>query len=98
MKRVLKPEHVERLNDKQVRITLPACPDFDIEEDEEIEVWIPPTALVNATRPIFAGKFMIKADSFEERIDNAVSRAERRASRPRFAFSHRGLPPDVLHV
>jgi hypothetical protein len=72
MKRVLRPEHVERLNDKQVRITLPPCPDFDIEEDEEIEVWIPAAAVVNATRPIFAGKFMIKADSFEERIDNAI--------------------------
>lgn len=76
MKRVLKPEHVERLNDTQVRITLPPCPDFDIEEDEAVEVWIPAQALVNATRPVFAGKFTIKADSFEERIDNAMQGLE----------------------
>ena len=72
MKHVLKPEHVERLNDAQVRMTLPPCPDFDIEEDEEVEVWIPAQALVHSTRPIFAEKFTIKADSFEERIDNAM--------------------------
>src|SRR5688500_4788276 len=72
MKRVLKPKHVDRLSDNQVRITLPPCPDFDIEEDEDVEVWIPAAALVNTTYPIFAGKFTIKADSFEERIDRAM--------------------------
>ena len=72
MKRMLRPEHVERLSDTQLRITLPPCPDFDIEEDEQIEVWIPPQLLVKGTTPLFAGTFTINADSYEERIDHAI--------------------------
>lgn len=72
IQRVLKPEHIERLSDTQLRVTLPPCPDFDIEEDEEVEIWIPPQMLVKATRPVFAGTVTIKADSYEERIDNAL--------------------------
>jgi hypothetical protein len=72
VKRLLKPEHVERISDTQVRITLPPVPDFDIEEDEVVRVRVPASALVNATRDIDAETFTIKADSFEERIDNAL--------------------------
>jgi hypothetical protein len=88
---MLKPEHVERLSDTQVRITLPPCPDFDIDEDEEVEVWVPPQLLVKGTRPLFAGRFTIKADSYEERIDNAMQglieeRAELGAGAPLATF------------
>jgi len=72
MKRVLKPEHVERLSDTQIRFMLPPCPDFDIEEDEIVEVWIPPSILVKSDKPLFAGSFTIKADSYEERIDKSI--------------------------
>ncbi len=72
MKSVLKPEHVERISDTEVRITLPECQDYDIDEDEIIHVNIPPSALVKATKPIYAGSFTIRADTFEERIDNAI--------------------------
>jgi hypothetical protein len=72
MKGVLKPEHVERLNDTQVRITLPLCPDYDIEEDEVVEDWIPPEVLVKSDRPIRIELFTIKADTYEERIDHAI--------------------------
>jgi hypothetical protein len=72
MKRVLKPEHVERLSDTQIRITLPPCPDFDIEEDETVEVWIPPSILVKSEKPLYAGSFTIKADTYEQRIDHAI--------------------------
>lgn len=72
MKAVLKPEHVERVSDTEVRITFPECPDYDIDEDEIIHVNIPPSALVNATEPVYAGSFTIRADTFEERIDNAI--------------------------
>jgi len=71
VKLMLKPEHVERLSDTQVRITLPPVPDFDIEEDETIEVWIPATAVASG-QAIYAGSFTIKADSFEDRIDHAI--------------------------
>ena len=72
VKIMLKPEHVERLSDTQVKITLPPCEDFDIDEDETIHVTIPPSAVVNATEPIYAGSFTIKALTFEGRIDNAI--------------------------
>jgi hypothetical protein len=72
VKRALKPEHVERLSDTEVQITLPPVTEFDIEDDEIVEVWIPPSMLVKATEPLFAGRFTIKADSFKERIDNAL--------------------------
>jgi hypothetical protein len=69
---LLKPEHIERISDTQVRITLPPVPDFDIEEDEIIRLRIPASVLVNATQDIDAGTLTIKADSFEERIDNSL--------------------------
>ncbi len=94
MKAVLKPENVERISDTEVRITLPECSDYDIDEDEIIRVTIPPSALVNATEPVDAGTFTIKADSFEERIDNAIKalREEREglkeaAAVPTFLFT-----------
>jgi hypothetical protein len=55
-----------------VRITLPVCPDFDIEEDETVPMWIPASALKNSTQPIYAGSFVVKAATFKERIDNAI--------------------------
>jgi len=72
MKAVLKPEHVERISDTKVRITLPECTDYDIDEDDMIHVNIPTSALVKATEPVYAGSFTIRADTFEERIDNAI--------------------------
>jgi hypothetical protein len=72
VRRLLTPEHVERLSDTQVRITLPPAPDFDIEEDETVRVTIPASALVNSKQDIDAGTFTIRADTFEERIDNAL--------------------------
>jgi hypothetical protein len=72
VRRLLTPEHVERISDTQVRITLPPVPDFDIEEDEIVRVRVPASVLVNATHDIDAGIFTIKADSLEERIDNAL--------------------------
>jgi hypothetical protein len=69
--RLLKPEHVE-ISGTQRKVTLPPCPDFDIEEDEEVEVWVPPQLVAGATGPIYAGKFTISADSYEERIDHAL--------------------------
>jgi hypothetical protein len=72
VKRLLKPEHIERVSDTEVRITLPPVPDFDIEEDEVVRVRIPASALVGANHDIDAGTFTIRADSFEERIDNAL--------------------------
>ena len=68
----LRPEHVKRISDTQVEITLPPCPDFDIEEDEVVHVWIPPAALTNATEPLYAGAFTIKADTYTERIRHAI--------------------------
>ena len=72
VKIMLKPENVERLSDTQVRITLPPIPDFDIEEDERVEFWVPPELLVNSDKPLYAGSVTIKADSYEERIDHAI--------------------------
>ena len=69
---MLKPEHVVRVSDTEVRITLPPCPDYNIEEDETIHVWIPPEALSKAEEPVYAGPFVIKADTYEQRIDNAI--------------------------
>ncbi len=70
--RLLKPEHVKRISDTQVQITLPPIPDFDIEEDEIIRVRVPAIALARSNVDLDAGTFTIKADSFEERIDNAL--------------------------
>jgi len=72
VQRRLRPEHVERISDTQVKITLPPCPDFDIEEDEEIHVWIPASALTSATEPVYAGSFIIKADTYLERMQHAI--------------------------
>ena len=69
---MLKPEHVERISDTEVRITLPPCPDFDIDEDEIVHITIPPSMLANSTAPVYAGSFTIHADTYEERIDNAI--------------------------
>jgi len=71
--RLLKPEHVKRVSDTQVEITLPPAPDFDIEEDEIVRIRVPAAALVHSLEDLDAGTFTIKADSFEERIDNALS-------------------------
>lgn len=73
VKRMLKPEHVTRLSDTQVQITLPPCPDFDIEEDETVEVWIPAAAFTKSDKPVYAGSFTIKADTYFERIDTAIN-------------------------
>lgn len=51
---------------------LPPRPDYDIEEDEIVPIWIPPEVLVKSDRPIYAGSFTIKADTYEERIDHAI--------------------------
>jgi hypothetical protein len=72
IKDLLRPEHVERISDTKIRITLPAAPDFDIDEDEIVRVRIPASALMNATRDIDGGTITIRAASFEERIDNAL--------------------------
>lgn len=72
VKTLLKPEHIERVSDTEVKITLPECPDYDIDEDETIRVTIPPSVLVKSTEPVDAGTFTIRADTFEERIDNAI--------------------------
>ena len=72
VQRRLRPEHVERISDTQVKITLPPCPDFDLEEDEVVDVWIPATALKNAKEPIYGGSFTIKADTYVERIQHAI--------------------------
>lgn len=72
VKTLLKPEHVERLSDTQVRITLPECPDYDIDEDETINVTIPASALEKSTEPLNAGSFTIRANTYEERIDYAI--------------------------
>jgi len=89
VRRMLKLEHVERLSDTQVRITLPPCPDFDIEEDETVEVWIPAAALKNSDRPLYAGSITIKADSYWQRIDNAIQalKEERSGLGPETAVS-----------
>jgi hypothetical protein len=70
--RLLKPEHFRRVSDTQVEITLPAIPDFDIEEDEIVPVRVPAFMLSRSTVNLDAGVITIKADSFEERIDNAL--------------------------
>ena len=72
VQKLLKPEHIERVSDTEIRITMPPCPDFDIDEDEIIHVTIPPEVLVKSTKPIYAGPFTIKADTYEERIDHAI--------------------------
>jgi hypothetical protein len=72
MKVLLKPEHVERVSDTEVRMTLPECADYDIDEDEVVHVTIPASALTKPTESVYAGAFTIKADTFEERIDNAI--------------------------
>lgn len=84
VKVLLKPEHVERLSDSQVSITLPPCPDFDIDEDVTVDVWIPAEVLVISDRPLYAGSFTIKADTYEERIDSAIQglREERDGPEP----------------
>ena len=71
VKPLLRPEHIERISDTQIRINFPPVPDFDIEEDEIVRVPIPPAMLKNAT-PGIEGTFTIKADSFEERVHNAL--------------------------
>lgn len=72
VKKLLKPEHVERVSDTVVKIHWPPCPDFDIEEDEIVHITIPPEALVKSTVPLYAGSITIKADSYEERIDHSI--------------------------
>jgi hypothetical protein len=72
VRRLLRPEHVERQSDAQMRITIPAVPDVDIEEDEIVRESVPAAALANGTHDLDAGTFTIKADTLEERIDNAI--------------------------
>ena len=72
VKPLLSAENVELIADNQVKITLPKCEDYDIDEDETISVVIPAESLVKSTVPIDAGTFTIRADTFEERIDNAL--------------------------
>jgi len=68
----LKPENIERLSDSQLKITWPPMPDYDIDEDEVIQFWIPPEVLVKSTKPVYAGSFTIKADSYIQRIDKVL--------------------------
>ena len=76
MKGVLKAEHVERLNDAQVLITLPPC----LEEDEIVEDSIPSEVLVKSDKPIRIKLSTIKADTHEERIDHAIQRLKEERS------------------
>jgi len=69
---MLKTEHIEFPSNAKAHITLPSCPDYDIEEDEVIDVWIPAEALAESDKPIYAGFFTIKAESYQERIDHAI--------------------------
>lgn len=81
VQRRLRPADVVRISDTKFEITLPPCPDFDIEEDEVVHIWIPASVLQNSKEPIYAGSFTIKADTYEERINHAIEgiSEERRA-------------------
>ncbi len=49
VKPLLSAANVERVSDTVARINIPACQDYDIDEDEIIRVIIPPSVLVNST-------------------------------------------------
>ena len=83
---MLKTEHIEFPSNAKAHITLPSCPDYDIEEDEVIDVWIPAEALAESDKPIYAGFFTIKAESYQERIDHAIQGLKEEKS---------GLGPDA---
>jgi hypothetical protein len=72
MENLLKPEHWEFPSNTEACLPLPPCPDYDIEEDETIEVWVPAEALEKSDKPIRAGQYTIYADTYEQRIDHAI--------------------------